>query len=57
MMGKMEGKRRRRWQRMRWLDGYHQLSGRKSEQTPGDSEGQRSLMCYNPWGHKELDMT
>ena len=56
MMGKMEGKRRR-WQRMRWLDGYHQLSGRESEQTPGDSEGQRSLTCYSPWGHTELDMT
>ena len=24
---------------------------------PGDSEGQGSLMCCSPWGHKELDMT
>ena len=23
---------------------------------PGKSQGQRSLVCYNPWGHKELDM-
>ena len=29
----------------------------KSEQAPGDGEGQRSLECYSPWGHKELDMT
>ena len=24
---------------------------------PGKSYGQRSLMGYNPWGHKELDMS
>ena len=24
---------------------------------PGDSHGQRSLMGYSPWGHKESDMT
>ena len=23
------------------------------EQTPGDSEGQRSLACCSPWGHKQ----
>ena len=55
--GKGGRQRRRMQQRMRWLDGYHQLNGRKSEQTPGDSEGQRSLTCYSPWGHTELDMT
>ena len=27
------------------------------EQTPGDSEGQRSLVCGSSWGHKESDMT
>ena len=27
------------------------------EQTLGDSEGQRSLECCIPWGHKESDMT
>ena len=31
---------------------YHQLSGHKSEQTPGDSEGQGSLVCCSPWGWK-----
>ena len=30
---------------------------RHSEQTPGDGEGQGSLVCYSPWGHKELDTT
>ena len=24
---------------------------------PGKSHGQRSLVGYNPWGHKELDTT
>ena len=28
----------------------HQLNGYEFEQTPGDSGGQRSLMCYNPRG-------
>ena len=27
------------------------------EQTPGDSEGQRSLAFCSPWGHRELDRT
>ena len=35
----------------------HQLNGHESEQTPGDSGGQRSLVCGSPWGHKELDTT
>ena len=34
---------------------YHQLNGHEFEQTQGDSEGQGSLVCYSPWGHKELD--
>ena len=34
---------------------HHRLSGHKSEQTPGDSEGQGSLVCYNPWVFKESD--
>ena len=24
---------------------------------PGESHGQRSLLGYSPWGHKESDMT
>ena len=37
--------------------GWHHHNGHEFEQTPGDSEGQGSLMCCSPWGHKELDMT
>ena len=29
----------------------------ESEQTPGDGEGQGSLACCSPWGHKESDTT
>ena len=36
---------------------YHRLNGHEFEQTLGDSEGQGSLACCSPWGHKELDMT
>ena len=36
---------------------HHQLNEHKFEQTPGDSEGQGSLMCCNLWGSKELDTT
>ena len=36
---------------------HHQLNGYESEQAPGDCEGQGSLACCCPWGHKELDTT
>ena len=39
---------------VRW---HHQFNGHESEQTLGDSGGQRSLACYSPWGRKELDPT
>ena len=36
---------------------HHQLNGPEFEQAPGVGEGQGSLACYSPWGHKESDMT
>ena len=36
---------------------HHGLNGHEFEQAPGDSEGQGSLVCCSPWGHKELDTT
>ena len=36
---------------------HHRLNGHEREQTPGDTEGQGSLACCNPWGRKESDMT
>ena len=32
------------------------LNGHKFEQAWGDGEGQGSLACCSPWGHKESDM-
>ena len=39
---------------VRW---HHQLNGHEFEQAPGDGEGQGSLACCSPWGHKESETT
>ena len=57
MLGTIEGKRRRGWQRMRMVGWNHQLNGHEFEQTLGECEGQGSLVCCSSWGCKELDMT
>ena len=36
---------------------HHWLNGHEFQQAPGDGEGQGSLACCSPWGHKESDMT
>ena len=36
---------------------HHWLDGHEFEQTPGIGDGQGSLVCCSPWGHKESDMT
>ena len=38
----------------RW---HHRLDGHEFEQALGAGDGQESLVCCNPWGHNELDMT
>ena len=50
MLGKIEGKRRRGKQRMRWLDSITNSIKHEFEQTLGNSGGQRSLTCYSSWG-------
>ena len=57
MLGKIEGRRRRGQQRMRWLDGHHQLNGHEFEQALGVGDGQGSLTGFGLWGRKELDTT
>ena len=34
---------------------HHLLNGHEFEQALGVGDGQGSLACYGPWGHKELD--
>ena len=36
---------------------HHRLNGHGFEQTLGGSEGQESLVCCSPWGHKKSDTT
>ena len=55
ILGKIEGRRRKGWQRMRWMD--HWPNGHDFEQTLGDGEGQGSLVSCSPWSRKESDTT
>ena len=48
MLGKIEDRRIRERQRIRWLDGI--TGSMEFEQAPGDGEGQGSLVCFSPWG-------
>ena len=36
---------------------HHHLNGHEFEQALGVGDGQGSLVCRSPWGHKESDMT
>ena len=36
---------------------HHRLNRHEFEQTLGDGEGQGSLVCCSPWGHKQSDTT
>ena len=40
---------------MRWLDSITDSNELEFELTPGDNEGQGSLVYCSPWGCKELD--
>ena len=53
MLGKIEGRRRRGWQRMRWLDGTTNVMDICSRSWWWTG----SLACCSLRGHKELDMT
>ena len=36
---------------------HHGLNGHEFELALGNGEGEGSLVCCSPWGHKESDMT
>ena len=54
MVGGIEDRKRRWWQRMRW---HQWLNGREFEWTLGVGDRQGGLVCCDSGGHKESDMT
>ena len=56
VLGKIEGRRRRGRQRMRWLD---RITDSKDMSVSKLQElvRQGGLACCSPWGHKESDTT
>ena len=56
MLGSTEGRKRRGWQRMWWLDGSTDSVDMRLGKL-GIGEGQGGLVCCSPWSHKELDTT
>ena len=54
MLGKIQGRRRRGQQRMRWLDGITDSMDMSLSKLREMVKG--SLACCSPWDHKELDM-
>ena len=57
MLGKIEGRRRRGWQRMKWLDGITDLMDMGLGGLRGLVIGRGRLACCGSWGHKESNMT
>ena len=56
MLGNIEGRRRRGWQSLRWLDDISDLMDMNVNKLKvGDGQG--SLSCCSPWGHKESHRT
>ena len=60
MLGKIEGRKRKEEKGMtenEMVGWHHRFNEHEFEQTLGDCEGQGSLVCCSPGGHKELGMT
>ena len=49
MLGKIEGRRRRGWQRVRLGGWHHELDDHEFEQALRVGDGEGSLACCSPW--------
>ena len=57
MLGKILRQEKKGTTEVKMVGWHYQFNGREFQQTPGDSEGEGSLVCCSPWGHKESDRT
>ena len=57
MLGGIGVRRRRGWQRMRWLDGITDSMNMNLGELWVIGDGQGGLVCCDSWGHKESDTT
>ena len=57
MLGGIGGRRRRGWQRMRWLDGITDLTDMSLSKLRESVMDRERLACCNSWDRKESDTT
>ena len=57
MLGRIEGRRRRGQQRMRWLDGITDSMDMSLSRLRELVMNREAWLCCSPWGRKELDIT
>ena len=56
MLGKIKGRRKREGTTEdEMVERHHLLNGREFEQVLGVGDGNGSLVCCSPWGHKRVE--